>query len=92
MADFQQEVDRVEEILGDAIDRPVEEHEGWHFGERVRVIEDDEVHGFYEGDEGVLVISRVGSAEYRNERVAVSILIDGTDSPMEIDTMAIEGI
>lgn len=90
MTTFEEEVARVRK-MGIEVDRPVKEHDGWQFGERVRVIEDDEPHGMYASDEGILVIEEVGSAEHGNVRTAVCILIDDTDCPMEADLFNIEG-
>jgi hypothetical protein len=88
---FEEAKAKAEAIIGDELDRPIEELDGWHFGERVSVIEDDEPRGVFAGDEGVLLISEVGAPEYRNVRNAFHILIDGTDCPMEVDPLNIEG-
>jgi hypothetical protein len=88
---FEEAKAHVEAIIGDEFDRPIEELDGWKFGERVRVLDDDERNGVYEGDEGVLLISEVGAPEYGNVRKAFHILIDDQDCPMEIDPFNIEG-
>lgn len=62
--------DRTAQI--DDSDRIVEEYQGWNHGERVRIVEEDEDRGFFEGDTGTLYISMVGAPEYGNERVCVS--------------------
>lgn len=65
----------------DAAERAVAEHNAWHFGERVRIVEDDEGRGLYAGEEGYLLIHEVGAPEHNNVRVSMSILMDGYDSP-----------
>lgn len=87
---FSDELKKVEELTSDPIERPVEKHEGWSFGERVRAIEDDERDGVFAGDEGYLVLQEVGSTEYDSVRVDVAILLDGTDSPISTDVYNIE--
>jgi hypothetical protein len=39
---FEEAKAHVEAIIGDEFDRPIEELDGWKFGERVRVLDDDE--------------------------------------------------
>lgn len=51
---------------------------------RFRVIEDDEDHGLYADDEGVLEACIVGSVEYRNQRVSLSFIPDGYDGGNEV--------
>lgn len=51
---------------------------------RFRVVEEDDDHGFYAGDEGTIHASVVGSEKYRNERVAYLLLIDGYDSAVDV--------
>lgn len=76
----------------DDLDEAVEEHEGWHYGERVRVVDDvDEETGPWAGDEGYVVINKLGAARYGNERVAIHFLADGTDAPEEVSTFYLEG-
>lgn len=90
MMAFEDELKKVEEILGEKIESPVERFDGWSFGERVRAVEDDDREGVCAGDEGYLVLQRVGSAEYGNVRTDTSILIDGQDSPLSTDLDNIE--
>lgn len=87
---FQDELQKVEEILGEKVERPVERYEGYSFGERVRVVEDDDRDGLFAGDEGYLVLQEVGAAEYGNVRTDVGILMDGYDSPQSTDIDNIE--
>lgn len=51
---------------------------------RVRVLEDDEEHGIFEGTEGVLKASVVGAAQHGNERVHFGYTEDDTDSCVEV--------
>jgi hypothetical protein len=82
--------ERVKELQsGEPVERPVEEYKGWHFGELVRVLE-DHPGGPNVGDEGTLVLQEVGSPEYGNVRIDVSILLDGWDCPMDVNIAAIE--
>lgn len=67
----------------DGEDRLVLSYEGFTFGDRVRVIDDDEENGLYADEEGYAVISKAGAAEYRNVRTVLAVLVDGTDCPME---------
>ena len=70
-------------------ERAVKEVDGFTFGERVRVLEDDEEEGVFEGDEGVVLIEKVGAAKYGNERAAVFLKCDGRD-PVEITMLEVE--
>ena len=79
-------------IMGEPVARPIEECEGWYFGERARVVEDDEDEGAYAGDEGFLIIEIVGSTKYGNERNAFSLIIDGSDSPVSVEADNLEGV
>lgn len=79
-------------IVDDPVVRPVRDYDGWTFGDRVRVLEDDDEAGLSEGEEGVLVLEKVGAPEFNSERVAVSILIDGESSTREVDPGIIEGV
>lgn len=72
--------------------RAVLEHEGFTWGDRVRVIEDDEDNGLFEGDEGFVIIGNVGSAEYRNERVMLAFLGDGFTDPNQCTADQIEAV
>lgn len=85
---FEAAQNRIAEILGERINRPVEEMDGWHFGERVRLVEDTDMGGA--GEEGWLILEVVGSAQYRNERTVAGILLDGTDVPDEVSLDLIE--
>lgn len=87
---FEEAISRVEAILGEQINRPVAEHDGWHFGERVRIIDDDDDKGVFAGDEGHVVIEKVGAPEYGNVRTCVAVLVDGTDAPTEVGLDNIE--
>lgn len=82
---FEDELQKVEELIGQKIERPVERYDGWSFGERVRVIEDDERDGLCAGDEGYLVLQEVGGAQYGNVRTDVGVLMDGYDTPLSTD-------
>lgn len=81
--EFDQKKTELAEYL-DERDRAVKEHDGFVFGERIRVLEDDEDQGLYADDEGVLIIEKVGHPGGHNERTAVYLIVDGTDSPVEI--------
>jgi hypothetical protein len=70
---------------GVEIDRPVEEFEGFAFGDEVRVIEDDEEQGAYAGDEGIAMPEEVGSVEHGNLQVKMYVLVEGYDSTVEVD-------
>lgn len=48
---------------------------------RFRAIEDGE--SVFEGDEGKVYVSVVGSDEHKSLRVHVGIIVDGTDEPNE---------
>ncbi|MGH2897173.1 MAG: hypothetical protein ACRDMZ_00750 [Solirubrobacteraceae bacterium] len=74
------------------VERPVAECGGWHFGERVRVIDDDEESGMFAGDEGWLVLETVGAAEHGNERVCFGVLADGFADPVEVQPDNIESV
>lgn len=89
MTDFEAKVAKLREA-GATIERPVEEFEGWTFGERVRVVEDDEDNGLFEGDEGTLVPEEVGAPEYGNVQVKLYLLIDDTDCPIGVTADQIE--
>lgn len=80
----------VKEKTGYEPDRPVDNAYDLNFGERVRVIEDDEDNGVYSGDEGYVILETVGSAEYHNERTWLGLLIDGYDSPVDVEPDNIE--
>lgn len=86
---FDAEVQRLEEHLDDPANA-VHELDGFQFGERVRVIEDDEDNGIFAGDEGDLILEEVGAVEYGSQRVMACIVQDGM-GPMEISTDNIEG-
>lgn len=92
--DVEAGITKVREESGTAcdIDRPVAEYEGWHFGERVRVIEDDEEAGAFEGDEGWLTLEMVGAPEHGNERVSAGFLGEGMADPIEISLDSIEAM
>lgn len=87
---FRDELQKIEEILGEKIPEAVEQYDGWSFGERVRAIEDDDREGLYSGDEGYLVLQRVGAAQYGNVRTDVAIVVDGQDVPLSTDLDNIE--
>jgi hypothetical protein len=82
---FRDELQKIEELIGEKIPQPVESYDGWSFGERVRVIEDDDREGLCAGDEGYLVLQTVGAAQYGNVRTDVGVLMDGYDSPLSTD-------
>lgn len=85
---FEDAVARMDKLLSDPAERPVAELDGWHYGERIRLLEDTDMAS--EGEEGWLVFMEVGAAEYANVRIAAYVLTDGTDSPDEIDLSVIE--
>lgn len=61
---------------------------------RFRVIANDDDHGLFEGDEGVVFAGVVGAQEYHNESVAFSFQGDDFDSglPLRDLAMQVEGI
>jgi hypothetical protein len=71
-------------------ERAVASHEGWNYGERVRIVEDDEREHLYAGEEGYVIISEVGAPEYGNVRISLCILLDDTDCPMPVSPFNIE--
>jgi hypothetical protein len=72
-------------------DRAVEEHSGFKFGDRVRVIEDsDDPDSVYAGDEGLLIIEKVGAEQYANVRVGLFIVEPGVRDVVEVDPANIE--
>jgi hypothetical protein len=88
-------IEQVREATGaepDAPDRAVREHEGFTYGDRVRVLDDVEEEGVFADDEGVLVIERVGAAEYQNERVMLGLIPDGMDGAVEVTSDNIEQV
>lgn len=76
----------------DADEEAVLEAEGFTYGDRVRVVEDNEEEGVFAGDEGFVLPCKVGAAAYGNERVMLAFLIDGFDSPVEVTPDSIEQI
>ena len=74
---FEQAVARIRKLT--EVERPVASKAGFIFGQRVRVLEDDEDNGIFAGDEGWLVIEEVGAAEYHNIRTVLGFLADGLD-------------
>lgn len=60
---------------------------------RFVVLEDvDSTMGPFEGEEGVLYASVVGSAQHGNTRVHYGLVADGTDCPSEVDPFNLEQI
>jgi hypothetical protein len=59
MSTFEEKVAELRE-QGIEIDRPVPESEGWKFGERVFVIDDDRSGLAFAGDEGIVLTEEVG--------------------------------
>jgi hypothetical protein len=70
-------------------ERIVEEHEGYHHGERVSLLRDFEDYGLFEGEEGTLHICEVGSEEYGNKHVAMFFKSEDADetSGLKLDPM-----
>lgn len=87
---FEQAVARVSGFM--EVGHPIKELDGWKFGERVRVLEDDGDEGIFAGDEGVLVLEIVGSEEFHNERICASFITDGCDGGGEVDLGNIEAV
>jgi hypothetical protein len=82
---FEQAKERLAQYLDDR-DRAVAEKDGWHFGEKVQIIEDaEQPDTVYEGDEGFLILETVGAPEFGNERVAAFIVQPGLVDPVEVD-------
>lgn len=82
----------VENATGFTSDRPVAELHGWHYGERVRAIEDDDDNGIFAGDEGYLIIEEVGSPQHNNVRISTGFIADGYDSDNEVSLNNIEAV
>lgn len=58
---------------------------------KFRVTEEDESRGLYDGDEGTLHATVVGSEEHHNVRVAAIWVAEGNDSGDEVtDLLALE--
>jgi len=55
-----------------------------------RALEDSPSGMFSEGEEGELRAQVVGSAQHGNERVMFGFIVEGTDSPDEVDPMILE--
>jgi hypothetical protein len=92
MPNLDEAVKLVEDATGFRADRPVAELNGWHYGERVRVIEDDDPNGVYADDEGYLVLEEVGSVELGNLRIAAGIVPDGQDCENDISLDNLEAV
>lgn len=86
---FEDRKRELEQHLGNHT-RAVKDYEGFTFGERVRVLEDSEEDGVYAGDEGTVIIEKVGHAGGYNERTGVFLLIDGQIDPVEITALEVE--
>jgi hypothetical protein len=85
---FEEAIEHLRTELGEVPERPIAEYDGWSFGERVRVLEDsEEVNA---GDEGMLVIERVGSALHGSERICASILLDDVQATYEVGLSDLE--
>lgn len=82
---FEEALLHLERELGEPPENPLREADGWSFGERVTVIEDDDDHGLCAGDEGMLVIESIGG------RTVHSILMDGNDTTLQVDPDNIDG-
>lgn len=95
--------ERVEELRARVpIANPCDEHEGWTFGEPVRLTRD--IEGFTAGHEGLLVLERVPSGEAEREagvtdeearsgrfdRVRFAFLGHGHDALLEVDPDMLE--
>jgi hypothetical protein len=52
------------------------------------VSRDTDEEGPYVGDEGVLEVCVVGSAEYKNQSVSFSLLVDGYDMSYDVDDLS----
>jgi hypothetical protein len=85
---------KVAELTGslDNPDAAVKEHDGFTFGERVRVLEGDDDEGVYEGDEGTVIIEALGLAELGSARTAVFLVVDGLIDPVEITGLEVEPV
>lgn len=58
---------------------------------RFRLVDDvDDEAGPFAGEEGEVIVSVVGAAEYRNQRVYVGFVAEGTDSPGEVRDPSLE--
>lgn len=85
---LEQAVERVKAATGFEPDRPAEEVDGWHYGERAFIVDDTD--RYFAGTAGYTVVEHVGAAKYNNERVVLMFLEDGTDVPDEVDPFLIE--
>lgn len=76
----EEEADAIEES------RIVQEHEGFHHGERVVILTDRfEDEGVSADEEGSLYISEVGAEEYNNVAIKMGFIPDGSDEPIGIE-------
>lgn len=66
------------------------EHDGWNYGDRARMTEDNDDEGVFSGDEGWLVPCKVGAVEYGSTRTVLYFLADGMSSPIEVQPDQIE--
>lgn len=53
------------------------------------VSDDDEDYGFYSGDEGELSACVVGAAQYNNQRVCFTFILDGNDDGNEVQSLSV---
>jgi hypothetical protein len=86
-------IKKIEQETGYVEDEParaVEEHEGWHYGERVRIVEDDDDEGLFADDTGYLILSEVGARKYGNLHTKPYFLPDGMDTPLPVSLDNIE--
>lgn len=89
---FEQAKERLGKYLDDR-DRAVDEMDGWHFGESVRIIEDaEQPDTVFAGDEGDLILEQVGAAEYGNVRTAAFFVQPGVMDPVEVTLDNIETV
>lgn len=71
----------LDELLDDP-ERKVEELDGYHFGDRIELINDIEFS--YAGAQGRLLLETVGAEQYGNLRKQMFFVEDGMDMPMEV--------
>lgn len=97
-----QDHDRVRPMIEDALKvygLTAEKFETDEYGDLQAVVtgrwtvnEENEDQGLFEGDEGVLYVSVVGSEEHRNERPHYGFMAEGTDVQIECDPNALEPV
>lgn len=88
-AEFAQAKEELKDKLDDP-DRAVKKYDDFTFGERVRLLEDNEEEGVFAGEEGRVIIEQLGSEEHGSLRTAVFLVAEGFVDPVEITGLEVE--